>query len=226
MYQIRRNLNKEWSKKLYSEFTKPYFKELEQFLSSEDNYGKIIYPNQKHVFQCFNKTPFSSVKVVILGQDPYHGEGQAHGLSFSVTKNIKIPPSLKNIFKELSDDLNITTPANGNLEKWAEQGILLLNTVLTVEQAKANSHRKKGWEIFTDKVIQTLNDDRENLVFVLWGSLAQKKGKSINKKKHLVLESPHPSPLSSYRGFFESKPFSKINSYLKKKKISEISWDL
>jgi uracil-DNA glycosylase len=226
MYKLKPHLSLNWSKELSKEFDKDYFKELELFLQNEVRQGKIIYPAQENIFRCFDKTPYSKVKVVILGQDPYHGESQAHGLSFSVAGNVKIPPSLRNIFKELYDDLKIETPQKGNLEKWSKQGVLLLNNVLTVEKSKANSHRKRGWEMFTDKVIQLLNEERSNLVFVLWGGPAQKKGKDIDHKKHLVITSPHPSPLSSYRGFFGSKPFSKINNYLTKHKIKKIDWDL
>ncbi|MBT7609183.1 MAG: uracil-DNA glycosylase [Bacteriovoracaceae bacterium] len=226
MYKLKEHLSCSWNKILKDEFDHEYFQGLQHFLNKENNAGKVIYPSQKNIFQCFNKTPFSKVKVIILGQDPYHGENQAHGLSFSVDKNVKVPPSLRNIFKELHTDLGISTPRNGNLENWAKQGVLLLNTVLTVEKSKANSHRNKGWEQFTDRVIQLLNDDKSNIVFVLWGGPAQKKGKCIDKQRHYVIEAPHPSPLSCYRGFFGSRPFSKINNYLKRHDIEHISWDL
>ncbi len=224
MRKIEEHLSKDWYSLLSKEFTSPYYFKLVDFLSSEYAKEKEIFPKKSHIFECFNKTPFSEVKVIILGQDPYHGEGQANGLSFSVQNKMKIPPSLKNIFKELSSDLKGPPPLNGNLEKWAKQGVLLLNTVLTVEKAQANSHRNKGWEQFTDKIIELLSKEKNHLVFILWGGPAQKKGKSIDTKKHLVLKSTHPSPLSSYRGFFDSKPFSKTNSYLIKNKIGKINF--
>ena len=226
MFNVQKVLHSDWSHLLSNEFNESYFKSLLNFLDKEYAKGIDIYPDVENVFQCFNKTPFSKVKVIILGQDPYHGEGQANGLSFSVNETIKIPPSLKNIFKELQNDLKIQIPESGNLEKWAEQGVLLLNTVLTVEKSKANSHRKKGWEQFTDKVIKILNDKKVHLVFILWGAPAQKKGMNIDESKHLILKAPHPSPLSSYRGFFDSKPFSQTNTYLKKKSLSIIDWSL
>jgi uracil-DNA glycosylase len=226
MLNIKNFLHSDWNVLLSKEIHKLYFKNLIRFLNEEDKKGTIIYPDFKNIFQCFNKTPFSKVKVIIIGQDPYHGAAQANGLSFSVNKNTKVPPSLKNIFKELESDLNIKASENGDLEKWAEQGVLLLNTVLTVEKSKAHSHRRKGWEQFTDKVIQLLNEEKSNLVFILWGAPAQKKDKDIDAKKHLIIKAPHPSPLSSYRGFFGSKPFSQTNSYLKKKKITIVDWSL
>lgn len=214
-----------WLPYLAEEFSKPYMKELASFLEQEQKAGKVIYPAKDHIFEAF-KTPFDKVEVVILGQDPYHGPGQAHGLAFSVLPGVKTPPSLVNIYKELESDLGIKTPHHGYLHEWAERGVLLLNNVLTVEDGKAGSHHKKGWEIFTDKVIQILNEKKENLVFILWGSPSQKKASIVDEKKHFVIKSPHPSPLSSYRGFFGSKPFSQTNSYLKSKGLKEIDWTI
>lgn len=216
------NLDKEslWYKKLESEFSKDYFKDLIGFISNERSKGKTIYPPDDMIFNAFKFTPFEEVKVVIIGQDPYHGEGQAHGLSFSVQKHItKIPPSLKNIYKELQSDLGIEPPSHGCLENWAKQGILLLNNVLTVEKSKPGSHRKKGWEQFTDKVIDILDKEKEGLVFILWGNDAKKKAKAINKDKHHIIESAHPSPFSCKK-FFGTKPFSKTNIFLNK----SINW--
>lgn len=215
-----------WDAYLAPELKKPYMQETLEFLESERGAGKKIYPAAENVFQALKLTPFDSVKVVIIGQDPYHGEGQAHGLCFSVNKGVKIPPSLVNIFKELESDLGVNPPAHGDLSNWSKQGVLLLNNVLTVEDGKPGSHHKKGWETFTDKVIEALNHHRENLVFILWGSPAQKKASAVDKKRHLVIESPHPSPLSSYRGFFGSKPFSKTNDFLKSKKIIPVDWKI
>lgn len=219
-------LEKSWEQHLGDEFKKPYMEKLLTFLEEEKKAGKIIYPAEKQIFEAFRLTPFDKVKVVILGQDPYHGEGQAHGLCFSVNKNIKIPPSLVNIYKELQSDLGIDIPTHGCLESWAKQGVLLLNTVLTVEDGKAGSHHKRGWETFTDKVIEVLNRDKENLVFILWGSPAHKKAQHVDEKKHFILRSVHPSPLSVYRGFMGSKPFSQTNAYLKLHKIPEINWNV
>ncbi len=215
-----------WGRVLQPEFAKPYMEKLRGFLKQEIEKKKIIYPRPKHFFAAFDMTPFEKVKVVILGQDPYHGPDQAHGLSFSVPKGIPAPPSLVNIFKELNSDLGIERPEHGCLEQWAKQGVLLLNATLSVQACKAGSHQKKGWEEFTDKVIEHLNNERENLVFILWGAYAQKKGQHIDESKHLVLRSVHPSPLSSHRGFFGSKPFSKANAYLKKHNIEPIDWKL
>jgi uracil-DNA glycosylase len=216
----------DWGKYLDQEFEKPYMKELTAFLAAEKKAGKVIYPKSQNIFSSFYETPFERVKVVILGQDPYHGEGQAHGLSFSVNKGIKIPPSLNNIYQELKTDLPFIPPKHGCLLEWAHEGVLLLNNVLTVEAGLAGSHQKKGWEIFTQKVIEVLNQRKENLVFILWGSPAQKKTTFVDEKKHRMIKSVHPSPLSSYRGFFGSRPFSKTNDYLKSKKIPEIDWTL
>jgi uracil-DNA glycosylase len=185
-----------------------------------------IYPPGKYIFNAFNKTPFNDVKVIILGQDPYHGPGQAHGLSFSVPSGIKTPPSLVNIFKEISEDLNLPTPSHGNLESWAAQGVLLLNSTLTVRANLAGSHQRKGWENFTDAIIKRLSDRRENLVFLLWGRFSQNKSVLIDEKKHLILQAPHPSPLSAYTGFFGCRHFSKTNEFLLKKEKDAIDWTL
>lgn len=216
-------LDPSWQAQLAPEFQKPYFQELLHFLEGEKD--KTIYPPQDKIFEAFRLTPLDKVKVVILGQDPYHGEGQAHGLSFSVPKGIKIPPSLVNIYKELHDDVGVKIPEHGNLTEWAQRGVLLLNTVLTVEKGKAGSHHKKGWEKFTDKVIEVLNQ-QEHLVFILWGSPAQKKAAKVDESRHCLLKSVHPSPLSVYRGFMGSKPFSQANAYLKKNGIKEIDWSI
>ena len=201
-------------------------KSLKNFLVSEISAGKTIYPKGTEYFSALNLTPFDKVKVVILGQDPYHGPNQAHGLCFSVKPEIPPPPSLINIYKELHSDLGIAPQRHGFLESWAKQGVLLLNSVLTVEQGNAGSHQKKGWENFTDAVIESLNNESENLVFVLWGAYAQKKGQFIDREKHLVLESVHPSPLSAHRGFFGTKPFSQINQYLIQHGSVPIDWEL
>lgn len=223
---IDSHLDKSWKKRLHGEFDTERMRNLKTFLATEYKSGKIIYPQNDEYFAALNLTPFEKVKVVIVGQDPYHGPGQAHGLSFSVRDGVRFPPSLKNIFKELQGDLGIDIPQSGSLVKWAEQGVLLLNAVLTVEDGKAAAHQGKGWEEFTDKIIHALNEERENIVFVLWGSYAQKKGAFIDRKKHLVIETVHPSPLSAHRGFFGTKPFSKANEYLRSKGIAEINWDL
>lgn len=222
MSQIK--LSNSWFKFLENEFEKEYIKKLELFLTSQYDAKKIIYPAMQNYYKSLELVDIQNVKVVILGQDPYHGEGQAHGLCFSVQDGVKIPPSLQNIFKELKSDLNIDIPETGNLTKWAEQGVLLLNSVLTVEKEKAASHQNQGWEEFTDKIISIVNENCDHVVFFLWGSYAQKKAGFIDRKKHLVIESAHPSPLSSYRGFFGSKPFSKANAFLKKKGKKEIKW--
>jgi uracil-DNA glycosylase len=219
-----------WKRELIGEFAKPYMHQLRQFLKKEIAAGKKIYPKPNEWFAAFDHTPFEKVKVVILGQDPYHGPGQAHGLCFSVRPGVRPPPSLLNIFKELKSDLGVMPPGgssyNGSLIKWADQGVLLLNSVLTVEEGQAAAHQGKGWEIFTDQAIHALNEKREHIVFVLWGAYAQKKGAFIDRKKHHVIESVHPSPLSAMRGFMGSKPFSKINHYLEKNHIKPIDWDL
>lgn len=219
-------IEKSWKEKLTQEFDDLYMKELRDFLANELKAGKKIFPHGKEIFAAFNHTPFDKTKVVIIGQDPYHGPGQAHGLCFSVRPGVKTPPSLVNIYKEMANDLDIQRADHGNLTHWAEQGVLLLNQVLTVEEGKAASHHGRGWEVFTDKVVEILNDQKEGLVFFLWGAPAQKKGKMINTDKHLVLKSPHPSPLSAHRGFFGSRHFSKCNDYLEKRGEEPIAWEL
>ena len=219
-------LHKSWNKHLKSEFDKDYMCNLDAFLDQEIKSGTVIFPKTENFFTAFNLTPFTEVKVVILGQDPYHGENQAHGLSFSVPAGMKLPPSLRNIFKEIKSDLAINLSDTGDLSRWAKQGVLLLNSVLTVEASRAGSHRNKGWEKFTDTVIRNLNDKKESVVFVLWGSYAHSKENLIDKSKHLVLKSVHPSPLSAYRGFFGCKHFSKINEYLESKGKTAINWTL
>jgi uracil-DNA glycosylase len=218
------SLNKSWTPFLGQELDQPYMQELLDFLKKEKALGKKIYPEESKIFEAFNLTPFEKVKVVILGQDPYHGEGQAHGLCFSVRKGVKHPPSLVNIFKELKSDVNVETQEQGQLDNWARQGVLLLNTVLTVEAGKAGSHHHKGWEKFTDKVIEVLNREKEHLVFILWGTPAQKKAQRVSVEKHLILKSVHPSPLSVYRGFLGSRPFSQTNDYLVKQGQAPIDW--
>lgn len=219
-------LEAKWLSHLKGEFDKPYMRELASFLRDQKARGHIIYPHGDHIFAAFNTTPFDTVKVVILGQDPYHGPNQAHGLSFSVPKGVPIPPSLINIYKELQTDLNCQTPEHGNLTYWAEQGVLLLNSVLTVEHSKAASHQGKGWEEFTDQIVRMLNAQSENLVFLLWGAYAQRKGRVIDRERHLVLEGPHPSPLSAYRGFFGCQHFSMTNEYLQSHGKTEIDWQI
>ncbi|MFT4764972.1 MAG: uracil-DNA glycosylase [Oleispira sp.] len=221
------HLPKDWQKLLKAEFDQPYMQSLQTFLESEQEQGKTIYPSADQIFTAFKLTSLTSVKVVILGQDPYHGPDQAHGLSFSVPRHItKLPPSLKNIYKELNTDLGIPIATTGDLTHWAEQGVLLLNAMLTVERKNAGSHQKQGWENFTDQVIQRLSDQSEGIVFVLWGAYAQKKSSLIDESKHLVLKGIHPSPLSAHRGFFGSKPFSLINQYLSSNNKAEIDWAL
>lgn len=215
-----------WKAVLGDEFSKPYMAKLRQFIVSRYQGGHTIYPKKDHYFEALNLTPFAKVKAVILGQDPYHNPGQAHGLCFSVLPGIPPPPSLVNIYKELSDDLGHGIAHHGYLRSWAEQGVLLLNSTLTVEEGKAGSHQNQGWETFTDAVIERLNRQKSAIVFILWGSYAQKKGGFIDEDKHLVLKSPHPSPLSAYRGFFGSKPFSKANAYLSRHGQSPVDWQL
>jgi len=214
-------LEPEWQKHLQQEWDKPYFKSLQSFIKQDSS---PIYPSELNYFAALNMTSLKNVKVVILGQDPYHGEGQAHGLSFSVPEGVKTPPSLKNIYKELSADLEVSQPKSGCLSGWAKQGVLLLNATLTVRAGQAGSHQKKGWEEFTDKIIQILNEKKKGLVFMLWGSYAQKKGRKIDESKHLVLKSVHPSPLSAYRGFLGCKHFSKANKYLTQQQKKPINW--
>lgn len=219
-------LHPSWLAVLGDEFEKDYMRQLKAFLLAEKKAGKIIYPAGENWFNALNTTPFDKVKVVILGQDPYHGPGQAHGLCFSVLPGVPAPPSLVNMFQELEKDCGIPASRHGCLQHWAEQGVLLLNAVLTVEQSKANSHQGRGWESFTDKCIEHLNREREHLVFLLWGSYAQKKGQLIDRNKHLVLQAPHPSPLSAHRGFFGCRHFSKANEYLKQHGIAPVDWAL
>lgn len=222
---INLKLEDSWNQKIGDELNKDYFKSLIKFLNNELDQGKVIYPHGCDIFNAFQSTPYNKVKAIIIGQDPYHGEGQAHGLCFSVRPEIKTPPSLKNIYKEMNTDLGIEPHHNGYLQSWAEQGVLMLNSVLTVEQKKPASHRKKGWEQFTDKVIETLNAEKENLVFILWGNDAKKKAEIVDRNKHLVLESAHPSPFS-FKKFLGCKHFSKTNHYLESHNISEIDWKL
>lgn len=217
--------NNDWKDLLKSEFKADYFKELNSFVSNEYK-TKTIFPPKQNIFTALNATSFKNVKVVIIGQDPYHGLGQAHGLCFSVLPPTKIPPSLRNIFKELNSDLKIETPNNGNLIKWADQGVLLLNSILTVEEAKPMSHQKKGWEIFTEKIIKLINDKKEHVVFIAWGNPAFLKVANVDTTKHLVLKSVHPSPLSAHRGFLGCKHFSLCNKYLKENNLKEINWSL
>lgn len=219
------NIGNDWDKILAEDFNSQNYANLRSFLK-EEYLNHTIYPNMYDIFNALKFTPFSDVKAVILGQDPYHGEGQAMGLSFSVPDGIKLPPSLVNIYKELNDDLNIKPCTSGDLSKWAKEGVLLLNTVLTVRSGMANSHAKKGWEVLTDSIIRHLSNQRENVVFILWGNNARSKKKLIDTTKHLVIESAHPSPLSVYNGFWGSKPFSKTNNYLKQHGLTEIDWDL
>ena len=224
-------LHASWQAVIGDEFNKPYMQALRDFLKQEKAVGKIIYPPSSLIFNAFNHTPFDAVRVVIIGQDPYHGQDnkgqpQAHGLSFSVPQGVDLPPSLQNIYKEIAADLSIKMGKTGDLTPWADQGVLLLNATLTVEQAKAGAHQGKGWEQFTDAAIAALNRHRENLVFVLWGSFAQKKGAFIDEQKHLVLKSVHPSPLSAHRGFFGNHQFSSINRYLIEHGQPPINWQL
>ncbi len=213
-----------WKSVLQDEFELPYFKNLSSMVREFYLGDTPVYPPPKLVFHAFELCPFDAVRVVILGQDPYHGPGQAHGLCFSVQDGVALPPSIRNIYKELRDDLGVPMRTSGNLESWARQGVLLLNATLTVEAHKAGSHQKMGWERFTDAVIQKLSDEREHIVFILWGRYAQEKGKVIDTKKHHVIKSAHPSPLSAYNGFFGSKPFSTTNMYLKEHGYAEIIW--
>lgn len=212
-----------WKSKLHAEFEKEYFLKLAEFVKEEYRI-RAIYPPGSLIFNAFNLCPFQDVKAVIIGQDPYHGPGQAHGLCFSVREGVDFPPSLINIFKEIESDIGIPRPVNGNLDRWALQGVLLLNATLTVREHQAGSHQNKGWEQFTDSVINVLNHEKKNIVFFLWGAYAQKKGESIDRSKHLILESVHPSPLSASRGFFGNKHFSRCNEYLKEHGVEPINW--
>lgn len=219
-------LEETWKQRLQPEFVKPYMQKLKQFLVGEKQAGKIVYPKAKEIFQALNLTPFEEVKVVILGQDPYHGPDQAHGLCFSVKPGIRPPPSLVNIFKEIHSDIGVTQPYYGCLRYWAEQGVLLLNAVLTVQARMAASHRGQGWEEFTDQIIHVLNEEREHLVFMLWGSYAQKKAQFVDPERHRVLRAPHPSPLSAHGGFMGCRHFSQCNDYLEVHGSSSIDWRL
>lgn len=219
-------LESSWMEVLGAEFDQPYMVKLKQFLVAQKSAGKTIYPAGSNWFSAFNSTPFDQVKVVILGQDPYHGPNQAHGLCFSVLPGVDIPPSLRNMYQELNSDLGISIPNHGCLSHWAEQGVLLLNATLTVEQGNAGAHQGQGWEQFTDRAVQLLNEQREGLIFLLWGSYAQKKGALINTAKHKVLKAPHPSPLSAYRGFFGCKHFSMANQKLNEQGLAPIDWQL
>lgn len=219
------SLHNDWTQVVGNEFEKDYFTELQHFLINEYE-TQTIYPKREDIFNALHYTSYENTKVVILGQDPYHGPNQAHGLSFSVQKNVKIPPSLKNIYKELHADLGIPMPTHGNLVNWAKQGVLLLNTVLTVRAGEPNSHKGKGWELFTDEVIEQVNAKAEPVVFILWGRHAQAKEALITNRHHLILKSPHPSPLSARRGFFGSRPFSKINTFLEEVGRGPINWEL
>lgn len=225
MLEDKVKINQFWLDKLQSEFNQPYFQKLNQFVQDQYN-NSIVYPDKELIYEAFNQTLFKDVKVVIIGQDPYHGANQAHGLSFSVKNNHKLPPSLKNIYKELSCDLEVTIPKTGNLTPWAKQGVLLLNATLTVSAESPGSHQKKGWEIFTDKIIELISNEKENIVFILWGKYAQNKGVIIDERKHLIIKSPHPSPFSARKGFFGSQPFSKTNEYLLNKNIEPVDWTL
>ncbi|HLW08813.1 MAG TPA: uracil-DNA glycosylase [Fermentimonas sp.] len=216
-------IEESWKSQLKSDFDKPYFKALTKFVKEEYK-TKTIFPPAKLIFNAFNTTPFHDVKVVIVGQDPYHQPQQANGLCFSVNDGIKTPPSLVNIYKEINNDLGKPIPSSGNLERWAKQGVLLLNATLTVNAGMAGSHQGKGWEEFTDSVISCLSEHRTNLVFMLWGAYAQKKGATIDTSKHLILKSPHPSPLSAHRGFFGNKHFSKANEYLINNGKNPVEW--
>lgn len=217
-------LDESWKAVLQSEFEQDYMRQLRAFLLAEKQAGQTIYPPGPEIFAALDATPFDQTRVVIIGQDPYHGPNQAQGLCFSVRQGVAVPPSLQNIYKEMASDLDVPIPAHGDLSVWARQGVLLLNAVLTVRAGQANSHQGKGWEAFTDRVIASLNEQRQNLVFILWGSYAQKKGSMIDRDRHFVIRSPHPSPLSAHRGFFGSQPFSRCNQYLRQTGQQEINW--
>ena len=222
--QDRIKLEASWKLLLMEEFSKEYMKQLRQFLAESKSKAKIVYPPGDQIFNAFNLTPFDKVRVVIIGQDPYHGPGQAHGLCFSVQTGVRLPPSLQNIYKEINQELGLEFSSNGCLSSWAEQGVLLLNSVLTVEKGHAGSHQGKGWEQFTDRVIEIINEEHESCVFLLLGSYAQNKGQIIDRNRHLVLESPHPSPFSAHRGFFGNGHFKRVNEYLQSKGKTPIDW--
>jgi len=219
-------LHPEWLEVLGGEFDKDYMKQLRAFLLERSRAGATIYPPGKCIFNALDSTPLSNVKAVILGQDPYHGPGQAHGLCFSVKEGVRIPPSLVNVYKEIESDLGVSMPAHGCLQAWAERGVLLLNAVLTVERGNAGAHRGKGWEQFTDAVVEAVNTRRDNVVLLLWGSHAQRKGAGIDTQRHLVLKAPHPSPLSAHRGFLGCRHFSKANDWLESRGVEPIDWRL
>ena len=219
-------LEESWLNRLQEQFDQPYMHKLREFLLTRKKHRAIIYPPGPLIFNALNSTSFEKVRVVILGQDPYHGPGQAHGLCFSVLPGVRTPPSLANIYREIQSDLGIAQPSHGNLQSWVDQGVLLLNAVLTVESGQAGSHQGKGWETFTDAVVQSLTDGRDSLVFMLWGSYAQKKGAVIDRRKHLVLKAPHPSPLSAHRGFLGCKHFSQANNYLQQHQQKPIDWSV
>lgn len=219
-------LESSWRKRLQADLDSEYMAQLRDFLHEQKALGKTVYPAADKTFAALNAAPFDSVKVVILGQDPYHGPGQAHGLCFSVMRDIQVPPSLRNIYKELASDVNFVPPTHGCLIEWARQGVLLLNSVLTVEESLAASHKGKGWERFTDSIVNHLNDEAESIVFILWGNYAQKKGAMIDRERHLVLQSAHPSPLSASRGFYGNHHFSKSNEYLQAQNKVAIDWQI
>jgi uracil-DNA glycosylase len=225
MTEVNPIIEESWKEILYKEFRSSYFADIKAFLVEEKKMN-VVYPPGPQIFSAFNHTPFNNVKVVIIGQDPYHGKGQANGLCFSVNDGINKPPSLVNIFKELHDDLGVKIPTSGNLEKWADQGVLLLNATLTVRASQAGSHQNKGWENFTDAVIRALSDERDGLIFILWGAFAQAKQKLIDVSKHHILKAAHPSPFSAYNGFFGCKHFSKTNELLKQMGKEEINWGI
>lgn len=224
--QTQIKLEPSWKQRLKDEFDQPYMQKLREYLGTRKKREVNIYPHSKYWFRAFELTPFDNVRIVMLGQDPYHGPGQAHGLCFSVAPGVRPPPSLKNIYKELASDTAFTEPSHGCLIPWAEQGVFMLNSVLTVEQGQAASHQGRGWEQFTDRAIEALSEERENLVFLLWGSYAQKKGQFIDRKKHCVLTAPHPSPLSAHRGFLGCGHFSQANKWLQEHGIPEVDWQL
>ena len=218
-------ISESWKPVIQAEIDKPYFKELYLFLKQQQDEGKIIFPPAPQIFSAFDYTPFNDTRVVIIGQDPYHGEGQAHGLCFSVNKGVKVPPSLINIYKEIKTDIEgFNIPEHGDLSHWAKQGVLLLNATLTVEKDKAGSHQGKGWEVFTDAVIKAISKQKEHVVFILWGKFAQSKVRLIDDSKHLILMAAHPSPLSAYNGFWGCKHFSKTNDYLKQHQLPIVNW--
>lgn len=217
-------MNESWKQLLSEEFDKPYFTAIRQFLKQEKAAGKVIFPPGPEIFNAYNLTPPDKVKVVILGQDPYHGTGQAHGLCFSVRKGVKPPPSLVNIYKEMRNDLGFEIPTHGCLESWANQGVFMLNAMLTVEMDKPASHQSIGWQEFTNATIKAISNFRDHIVFILWGAFAQQKAELIDQNKHLIIKSPHPSPFSADKGFFGSKPFSKTNNWLEKHDIEPVNW--